>query len=348
MSEARFEQLKAALRFDDPLRRDGDDRLAPVRMVVEHYNSVMKSIYRPTENLTVDEMLIEFHGRVAFRQYIPTKPGKFGVKLFWIAESPSAIPLQTLVYVGEQTVSRAEKEEHGGHVPALLMRLMEPYMNKGRNVTGDNYFSDLSTAVKLANKKTTYVGTLRSNKRCLPDEAKSITNRSRGDSLHFYSDQATICSYWDKGQRPVNILSTMHGPQRNMSSDDGKPEIVNFYNQTKSGVDTLDKIIRGYSSKRKYRRWPVHVFFTLVDCSVYVAFQLFKQQELEHVTMHALCISKRPCLSNAYQSRITKILIPSKIEDDCEKCHGASWNLAPDSIAAAACTCSTRKVFFVS
>ena len=40
MSEARFEQLKAALRFDDPLRRDGDDRLAPVRMVVEHYNSV--------------------------------------------------------------------------------------------------------------------------------------------------------------------------------------------------------------------------------------------------------------------------------------------------------------------
>ena len=63
MSEARFEQLKAALRFDDPLRRDAGDKLAPVRMVVEHYNSVMKSIYKPAESLTVDEMLVEFHGR---------------------------------------------------------------------------------------------------------------------------------------------------------------------------------------------------------------------------------------------------------------------------------------------
>ena len=78
----------------------------------------------------------------------------------------------------------------------------------------------------------------------------------------------------------------MHGPQRNTSGDEEKPDIVQFYNQTKSGVDTLDKIIRGYSSKRKYRRWPVHVFFALVDCGVYVAFQMYQQQELGTRTTH--------------------------------------------------------------
>ena len=34
MSEKRFEQLKACLRFDDPLRRDSDDRGAPIRQVI--------------------------------------------------------------------------------------------------------------------------------------------------------------------------------------------------------------------------------------------------------------------------------------------------------------------------
>ena len=90
MSQQRFEQLKCALRFDDPTRRNADDKLAPVRFPVERFNEIMKEIYKPDAFLTIDEMLVEFHGKVSFRQYIPTKPGKFGIKIFWIAESSSA------------------------------------------------------------------------------------------------------------------------------------------------------------------------------------------------------------------------------------------------------------------
>lgn len=287
MSQMRFEQLKAALRFDDPARRDRNDKLAAIRFVVEKFNSVMRDIYKPTEMLTIDEMLIEFHGRASFRQYIPTKPGKFGIKLFWVAESPSALPLQVLVYTGQGTLTDAEKAEHGGHVPALVMRLMSPYLDCGRNLTGDNYFTDLSTANKLANRNTTYIGTLRSNKRCLPNAAKSTENRNRGDSKHFYTNSATICSFWDKGKGPVNVLSTMHGPQRNLGAADGKPDVISSYNQSKSGVDTLDKLVRTYSSKRKYRRWPVHVFFTLIDCGVYVGYKMCSQEAEDQESHYA-------------------------------------------------------------
>jgi hypothetical protein len=276
MSEKRFEQLKACLRFDDPLRRDPTDRAAPTGLMIERFNERMQQIYTAGENLTIDEMLIEFHGRVSFKQYIPSKPGKFGLKLYWVTEANTAIPLKCILYVGKDTVPEASRQKHGGHVPALVMDLMEPFLDCGRNLTTDNWFTSQKLADLLCLRKTTLIGTLKGNATCLPLAAKSTVGRHRGDSVHYYSGNSTICSYWDKGSKPVNVLSTMHGVLRNLGSEDGKSDIVEYYNATKSGVDILDKLVRIYSSKRKYRRWPCHIFFTLVDCSVYVAYLMQK------------------------------------------------------------------------
>jgi hypothetical protein len=221
-------------------------------------------------------MLIEFHGRVSFLQYIPSKPGKFGLKLYWIAETDTAIPLKCLLNIGKNTISDQLREKHGGHVPALVMDLIQPFLDGGRNLTTDNYFTSVKLAMKLNERRTTLVGTLKRNSTCLPPAAKSTKGRERGDTVHYYSNVATISSFWDKGTKPVNILSTMHGTQENLGAYEGKCEIVDCYNMTKSSVDTLEKLVRGYNSKRKYRRWPCHVFFTLLDCSIYVAYMMQK------------------------------------------------------------------------
>jgi hypothetical protein len=194
--------------------------------------------------------------------------------MYWVVEAKTAIPLRCLLYTGKDTLSAASLEQYGGHVPALVMELTEPFLDSGRNVTADNYFTSHKLAMKLEARRTTLVGTLRNNSTCLPQEAKLIEGRQRGESVHYYSGAATICSYWDKGKKPVCLLSTMHGNLPNRKAGEGKSDIVEEYNATKSGVDTLDKIVRGYSSKRKYRRWPPHVYFTLLDCSVYVAFHM--------------------------------------------------------------------------
>jgi hypothetical protein len=279
MSEKRFEQLKACLRFDDPARRDPSDRGAPVRSIVDKFNERIARIYTPGGYLTIDEMLIEFHGRVCFKQYIPSKPGKFGIKVYWVTEANTGIPLKCVLYVGKSTVTDASREKYGGHVPALVMELMEPFLDCGRNVTMDNWFTSQKLANHLARRKTTLLGTLKSNSPSIPDYAKSLKRRERGDSVHFYSGTSTLCSFWDKGKKPVFILSTMHGTVSNRMAGDGKSELVKDYNVTKSGVDRLDKLVRGYSSKRKNRRWPCHVFFTLMDCCVYVAYNLMCQGE---------------------------------------------------------------------
>ena len=45
------------------------------------------------------------------------------------------------------------------------------------------------------------------------------------------------------------LLSTLH--QINEIAQNGKPEIIEFYNQTKAGVDALDEKVHHYSTYQK-------------------------------------------------------------------------------------------------
>ena len=44
-----------------------------------------------------------------------------------------------------------------------------------------------------------------------------------------------------------------------------KPEIINFYNSTKGGVDTFDQLVHTYTVARKTRRWPLRFFYGILD-----------------------------------------------------------------------------------
>lgn len=276
MSYKRFKQIKKHLRFDDPVRRNKRDALAPVRILVDQFNIVMNSIYAPGPFLCVDEMLMEFHGRVCFRQFIPTKPGKFGIKIFWVVDCHNSFPLLCLVYIGADTLSQEEKNSSTSLPEAIVRKLVKKYVGAGRCITGDNYFTSLALSEFLLQEKTTYVGTIRKNRRELPPVAKCTTGRKRGDTKHFYTEKATLCSFWDKGTSPVLLLSTMHSHQL-PNTVEGKSDIVLFYNSTKPFVDNLDKLVRSFRSQRKCRRWPYGIFFTLADCAVIAALIMMRE-----------------------------------------------------------------------
>lgn len=276
MSFQRFQQIKAALRFDNRLRRDRTDPLAPIREVVELLNSNLKKHYEPGSLLCVDEQLIEFHGRVRFQQYLRSKPGKFGIKIFWLTDTENSFPLRCLVYVGKETLPEAERE--GPISEAVVLHLSRSYLGAGRNITMDNWFTSVNLCDRLAEAQTSVVGTIRSNRRGVPLAAKSTQGRTKGDSKHFVAGQKVLCSYFDKGNAPVLLLSTKHTYGRH--NDGEKPEIVTCYNATKSGVDNLDKLVRTYRSQRKCRRWPYGVFMALVDVAVIASMK--SMQALNH------------------------------------------------------------------
>lgn len=73
-----------------------------------------------------------------------------------------------------------------------------------------------------------------------------------------------MLSYVPKKNKAVVLVSSVHHQE---GTDEGKPEIITYYNNTKGGVDSLDEKCTIYSSGRRTRRWPMAIFFRMVDIS---------------------------------------------------------------------------------
>ena len=78
------------LRFDDAETRNerkNVDKLAPIRDIFNTFVNNCKSAYTPYEYVTIDEKLKAFRGRCGFKQYIPSKPNKYRVKICALADA---------------------------------------------------------------------------------------------------------------------------------------------------------------------------------------------------------------------------------------------------------------------
>ena len=57
----------------------------------------------------------------------------------------------------------------------------------------------------------------------------------------------------------------MHGSVTISDTRKKLPESVTYYNKTKSGVDNIDQMARLYTSNEAPRRWPLQVFYNILD-----------------------------------------------------------------------------------
>ena len=96
----------------------------------------MRDAYTPRPHMTVDEQLVCFRGRCPCRQYIPSKPGKYGIKVWAICEANTSYALKMQVYSGKDSTIGREVNQ-GARVVKDLVKEIE---NSGRNVTCDNFF----------------------------------------------------------------------------------------------------------------------------------------------------------------------------------------------------------------
>ena len=72
MSRERFQSIMRFLHFGDEPQQP-DDRLAKVRFLINHLNNTMPEIYTPHKELSMDESMMLWRGRLVFRQYIKNK-----------------------------------------------------------------------------------------------------------------------------------------------------------------------------------------------------------------------------------------------------------------------------------
>lgn len=63
------------------------------------------------------------------------------------------------------------------------------------------------------------------------------------------------------------------------------PEIIEYYNHNKIGVDVVDKMLKAFSVKTPSRRCPVHVFYNLIDTALLNAYKLYKLYKESNKTL---------------------------------------------------------------
>ena len=70
----------------------------------------------------------------------------------------------------------------------VVTKLMQPIFKRGYNVTYDNFFTSLDVALNLADQKCGMVGTVRQNRKELPEAAKKKTAAARNFPVCVYSN----------------------------------------------------------------------------------------------------------------------------------------------------------------
>lgn len=316
MSYNRFLFLLTAIRFDDKStrrERKATDKLAAIRFILNRFVENCNNNYNLGEHVTIDEMLIPFRGRCSFIQYIPNKPAKYGLKVFVLCDSRTFYVSNLEVYCGQQP----DGQYKNSNTPtAITHRLLQPWKGKNRNLTCDNWYTSYTLAKELLEDKVTIVGTIKKNKRELPAEFLPNKTRAPGSSIFGFQKDVTIVSYAPKKNKAVILLSTMHCDAA-IDPVTNKPDIIMDYNSCKGGVDTVDKMCGTYSVLRRTRRWPLVLFFQLVNIAginsqiLYNAIHIEDGHKYRRIFLKELAISlMKPHLSE----RATLRTLPSDIQ----------------------------------
>ena len=140
------------------------DRLYKVRPLIDLLRARCKTVYTPGQNVSVDESLVLFKGRLKFKQFIKTKRARFGIKLYELTTS-DGITLDFLIYCDRGMFDDDDENEEMPVTERIPVALMQPYLDSGRVLFTDNFYTSPSLAKYLKDHNTFLCGTIKTNRK---------------------------------------------------------------------------------------------------------------------------------------------------------------------------------------
>ncbi|KAL1279369.1 hypothetical protein QQF64_026042 [Cirrhinus molitorella] len=158
MSLERFHIISRDLRFDNRETRASRrerDKLAAVRDVWDKWIEILPLMYNPGPQITVDERLVPFRGRCPFRQFMPKKPARYGIKIWAACDAKSSYAYNMQIYTGKPPGGAPERDQG----MRVVLQMSEGL--QGHNITCDNFFTSYRLGEELLKRKITMLGTIK-------------------------------------------------------------------------------------------------------------------------------------------------------------------------------------------
>ncbi|XP_050307489.1 piggyBac transposable element-derived protein 4-like [Anthonomus grandis grandis] len=260
ISRNRFEGILGMFHVSDNEKdRPSDDQLYKMSEFLDMRQKKFKSSYMPEKDICIDESNVPFRGRIYFRQYIPNKRHRYGIKLFKLCVS-GGYTWDFKVYTGREKSSEFAVSEK------VVMELMEGLLDSGRTLYTDNWYTSVSLAKRLIDRKTHLVGTIRANRKGNPQEViKEKLNR--GGIVARQDNDKTVVLKW-KDKRDVIMLSTKHDDSTVTLAKKGKevikPKVIVDYNQGKTFIDLSDQMSAYAPFLKRTSKWYKRLVFHLI------------------------------------------------------------------------------------
>lgn len=357
MTRDRFKSILKYLHFADNEKADQEDRLYKISQLLNLVLTNFQKILTPGAELVIDESMIPWRGRLIFRQYIPNKSHKYGVKLYKLCII-DGYTHNVIVYTGAKKRNSRDNRTISHSHEIVLNLLKSVKVGNGKILYADNFYSSIPLVRSLAQKKIWYCGTLRSNRKGIP---KAFSKRLKRSEVFAQEskDKIRIIKWVDK--RPVLMITT--NPQHNAKLIDTgktnkkgesvkKPTSVLDYNSAKKGVDLSDQMSAYFSVLRKslkwYRKVAFEVLFGTAIVNAWVIYNLVKKTKIPILKFRE-SLAKSLAIENIGQQNTLKrhnhslIKPPGSGRKDRKKCTGCYKKLR-ETLSSKEADKKTRKV----
>lgn len=208
MSRSKFMNILSFIHFVDnetevPRDPAQHDCLFKIRSVLDELQRQFRQNYIPAREVSIDETMLKFKGRKFFHQFLPSKPIRFGFKLFILAESCTGYIWDFQVYTGKKGEAELNQTRN------VVLRLMQPLEGKGYWLFTDNFYTGPEIYFSLRERSIQACGTVRPNRKGLPNEIMDhklqlVKNLQHGECTFRQKGELVALTWKDK--KPVHLI----------------------------------------------------------------------------------------------------------------------------------------------
>jgi hypothetical protein len=209
-------------------------------------NEASQLYYRPLKKISIDESMAAFFGLVNFKQYMPLKPIKFGLKFFSLSD--------ILGYCFSFWMYRGSKSPYDTDTVSIVIDHLKTLPNDKVFYLGtDNYYGSLTLIEKINREfeHIYYISTVRANRPAwlfgpLGKEVKSKTKEVKklDTNNHAYtyriSPDKKVYAVVIEDNKIANFITNITTPTVIQGKKE-KLDLQYIYNHTMQGVDITDK-----------------------------------------------------------------------------------------------------------
>ncbi|KAL2086003.1 hypothetical protein ACEWY4_019323 [Coilia grayii] len=295
LSRDRFFQLRTNLHVVNNNERPSDntDVFYKVRPL---YDSIRKRCLelQMEENLSIDEQIVPFRGKLSVLQYVKGKPEPWGVKVYFLC-GKSGLAYDFLIYQGATTELSDQSKKILGHGAAVVTHLCQRIQNPNHKLFFDNFFTTYNVLEVLSGKNIQAAGTARvcrfANPPLKADKEMSKKGRGSHDEVRSRDGKVVLVKWFDN--RSVVLASNFVGVGEEDEIERWeqkagefvkikRPEIVKLYNESMGGVDKFDQLISLYRTTIRSRKWSLRMITHAFDVAVVNSWLEYRRdQELQ-------------------------------------------------------------------